>query len=270
MGISRRARSPFKALQILNLTRPKPMAKSSVDDLDLKVVITRIRERMTALDTNPSAVSRKARLGTTAVHDILNGKNLNPRVPALKRIAAALDCTLAYLVGEEDLPRSPGTGVLEAAPVPVIGIAEAGAFRAMANIGHEHERDLPQVFAPPSRMFPSARRFALEVRGDSMNAAKPVPIVEGMLVCCIDVIDAGLAIESGRIYAIRRTLDGGHTYECTIKRAKVFRDRVELSSESTNPNHKTIIVPRDFDSAHTNEYAAIGLVYAAVNSFESI
>jgi hypothetical protein len=34
-----------------------------------------------------------------------------------------------------------------------------------------------------------------------------------MEVLCVDMADAGLQVESGRIYATRRTLDGGQTYE---------------------------------------------------------
>jgi len=47
--------------------------------------------------------------------------------------------------------------------------------------------------------------------------------------------DAGLQVESGKIYATRRTLDGGQTYETIVRRAMVFRDRAELSAGSGRP-----------------------------------
>ena len=66
--------------------------------------------------------------------------------------------------------------------------------------------------------------------------------------------DAGLEITDGRVYVVRRTRDGGQTYEMTVKRAFVFRDRIELRPESTNPAHTAITVKRgkdeDFDGTH--------------------
>jgi SOS-response transcriptional repressor LexA len=245
------------------------MSKIDPASLDLRVIKARIQHRMTAANTNAAATSRLARLGNTAVHDILSGKNKNPSVPMLLAIARALDTTLGYLVGEEEFPGVDPTRS-EAAAIPIVGIAETGAFRVMAEWGPDTDVELPRIFAPRSRLFPKAKHFALEVRGDSMNAARPRPIVEGMYALCVDIIDAELPIESGRVYAVRRTIDGGQTYECTIKRAQVFRDRIELVPESTNPAHKTITVARDFDVTHTNEIAAIGLVYGTFNSFEDL
>jgi SOS-response transcriptional repressor LexA len=153
------------------------------------------------------------------------------------------------------------------APIPVIGIAETGAFRPMVEFGTEQE-DLTRIFAPRSRAFPSAKHFTLEIRGDSMNAARPVPLVDGMFALCVDIADAGLTIESGRIYAVRRTLDNGQTYEVTIKRAKVFRDRIELSPESTNARHKPAIIRRGSEETNAQRIEAVGLVYGVFSSIE--
>lgn len=217
--------------------------------------------------TNALAVSREAGLGNTAVSDIINEKNKNPSIPVARAIARVLKCNLAYLVGEQDDPLL-STQERGMAPVPIAGVAETGAFRAMPQFGPEHDGDLPQLQAPRSKLFPTARHFALEIRGDSMNAAKPAPFMQGMFALCVDLISAELDIESGRIYAVRRTLDGGSTFELTIKRARVFRERVELHPESTNPSHKIITIKRDRDPDHTNEVKAIGLVYGVFNSFE--
>jgi SOS-response transcriptional repressor LexA len=144
------------------------------------------------------------------------------------------------------------------ASIPVIGVAEAGAFREMVEFGDEHE--LPHIAAPRSTQYPLARHLAFEVRGDSMNASKP-PIVEGAFALCVDVIDAGLTIESGEIYVVRRAMSGGHGYEWTVKRAKLFRDRIELHPESTNQSHKPVMIPRKQEHVMTGEVVAIGWVY---------
>jgi SOS-response transcriptional repressor LexA len=237
-------------------------------DIDLRKLRARISEKMAERRINTRTATRQAGLSTTAIYDILNGKNKNPSIPVIKRIARVLQTSAEYLCGDIDSETQSLQTLEGAAPIPVAGIAEAGAFRAMPEWGHEHEHELPRIIAPRSKLYPKAKHFALEVRGDSMNAAKPTPIVEGMYVLCIDVIDAGADVESGRIYAVRRTMDGGQTYECTIKRAKVFRDRVELHPESTNHSHKVIEIPRRHDREAANSVEAIGLVYGSFNSFE--
>jgi SOS-response transcriptional repressor LexA len=234
--------------------------------LDHRAIARRIEQRMSELKTNAAAVSRRANLGTTAVHDILSGKSRRPSVDVMISVATALDCDLAYLLGQQETPHAATQrGV---APTPVIGIAEAGAFRPMREVSPDTEIDFPHLNAPRSELYPDAKHFALQVWGDSMNAAKPVPIVQGMHVLCVDVIDAELTIESGKIYVVRQTKDAGQTYELTVKRARVFRDRIELVPESTNPRHQTIVVRLNFESESRKEIAAIGWVYGTYTSLE--
>jgi SOS-response transcriptional repressor LexA len=228
------------------------------------VLVRRLEHRMQELDTNAAAVSRQAGLGPTAVHDILSGKNRSPSIETVRALAAALDCDIAYLIGEQETPRP----AKPAAAIPVIGIVEAGAFRPMPESNSDNESDVLYLNAPRSDCYPRARHFALQVWGDSMNAAKPVPILQGMHVLCVDTIEAGLTIESGKIYVVRRTTDGGQTYEMTVKRARVFRDRIELVPESTNPRHRPIVIPHDFDNDAQAEIAAIGWVYGTYTSLE--
>lgn len=236
-------------------------------ELDLKLLAARIQERIDARETNALRLAVRAGLGKTAVHDILSGKNKKPSVLALRRIAFALETTASYLMGETDDP-DVGVHPRGIGPIPVIGIAEAGAFRPMADIDHAHEHELPRIFAPRSSSYPDARHFAVTIRGDSMNAAKPVPLVEGMHALCVDLADAGLTVETGRIYVVRATRDAGQTYEVTIKRAFVFRDRIELRPESTNPRHRTIVLPKKTADAGAEEVRAIGWVYGVFSSME--
>jgi len=237
----------------------------TTESFDRRQLVARIRQRMTELGTNAKAVSRAAKIGETGVHDILSGHNKNPSVPQLASIASALGCTVSYLIGEDNQAEPPTSkGV---APIPVVGIAEAGAFRKMAqSVDAEHE--LPTIAAPRSDLFPNAKHFAFEVRGDSMNAAKPTPIVDGMHVLCVDVVDAGLTIESGRIYLVRQTRDAGQTYETTVKRARVFKDRVELHPESTNQQHAPMVIRPGESDTNAHRIEAIGWVYGVYASLE--
>src|ERR1035437_448158 len=237
---------------------------------ELKTLIERIVARMEALGTNAKQVSLVARLGNTAVYDIVNGKNLRPALPTIKAIAKSLECDLAYLVWDQPEPRRDITSLQGMEPIPVIGVAEAGAFRNMVDFDQDL-RDVQKIQASRSIVYPKAKHFALLVRGDSMNAAKPISIVEGVYLLCVDLTDAGLEIESGKIYAVRRTTDGGQTYECTVKRAMVYRDRYELIPESTNNPHQRLVIPRG--PSHTDVGTAIdviGLVYGLYSSLEGL
>lgn len=267
-----------KISQIIPATgpvRPPSTAKHVTNPMpaeELKILIERIGTRMAALGTNAKQVSRLARLGNTAVYDIVNGKNLRPALPTIKAIAKSLDCDLAYLVGDQTEPRRDITSLQGVEPIPVIGVAEAGAFRNMMDFDQDL-RDVQKIQANRSIVYPKARHFALLVRGDSMNAAKPISIVEGVYLLCVDLIDAELEIESGKIYAVRRTTDGGQTYECTVKRAMVYRDRYELIPESANPSHEKLVIPRGHgqgDAAVDTAINVIGLVYGLYSSLESL
>lgn len=226
----------------------------------------RLRELMQRRQLSHAALSRMAGLGQTAVNDIMSGRNASPGARAVEKLAAAL------AVGVEELTRRAGAaggragrdgGVPE--PIPLIGIAEAGAWRSASPL----PADVQESVSPSrSRNYRTFRHFALRVQGDSMNASRP-PIGDGQIILCVDMADAGLEIADGRVYVVRRTRDGGQTYEMTVKRAFVFRDRVELRPESTNPAHRAITVRRgmdeDFDGTRVE---AIGLVYATYASLE--
>lgn len=63
-------------------------------------LVREIQRRINALGTNPTAVSRKAGLNDTAVRDIIEGKSKSPKTATVGKIAKALGCTTADLLGE--------------------------------------------------------------------------------------------------------------------------------------------------------------------------
>ena len=58
-----------------------------------------IRRRMKAGGFNQKSLARAAGLNETAVRDILIGKSRHPRHDTIQKIASALDCTAAKLIG---------------------------------------------------------------------------------------------------------------------------------------------------------------------------
>lgn len=244
-----------------------------LDMSDGRLLRARIRSRMEELKTNAKVVSNKAELGDTAVSDILNSRSRSPSIETATKIAKALDCDVGYLIGEQDRPRLQPLIASQIEPIRIAGVAEAGSFRFASSAPPDTEYEMGTVVASRSPRYSQAKHFAYEVRGNSMNAAtrkgRPAPITEGMLVLCVDVIEAGLEIESGEIYVVRRTTDSGQTYEFAVKKAVVYRDRTELRSESTDPRYETLVIPHDRDPDPAREILAIGWVYAALIDFSS-
>jgi len=243
------------------------------------ILQARLRELMQHHQLSHAALSRRASLGQTAVNDIMSGRNQSPSNKAVEKLATVLGVSVEYLTKAAAEPsarlRAPSperaraaddrTGKAAFDAIPLIGIAEAGAWRSVSTFPLDvHESVSPQR----SRNYRSFNHFALRVQGDSMNAAKP-PIGDGQIILCVDMADAGLEITDGRVYVVRRTRDGGQTFEMTVKRAFVFRDRIELRPESTNAAHQAITIRRgmdeDFDGTRVE---AIGLVYGTYASLE--
>lgn len=231
------------------------------------VVVTRIRERLTALDVSATGAEmkdalRKFGINWGAINDILIGKSKNPSAKTLLQIAKALRCDIEYLLGEQDHPhiKSPIETLIG---IRIIGIVEAGTFRRKSQ--DLDERFSPVIHAPPSKNYPNNKHFALRIADRGMDLAKP-PILEGMHVVCVDVVDANIELESGKLYAVERTLDGGKTYETTVKRAHIFQDRTELRPESSDKRIDMIVIRNDADNDPNT--VVIGLVSASHNSYE--
>ncbi len=225
------------------------------------VLVDRLQRLLNEREISARALSRQAGLGDTYVNDVLSGKNASPSIPAVQAIARALDTSIGYLVGETS--HEGGAAVPRAiAAIPVIGVVEVGAFRKPPV-----NSSFPLVERPLSQSYPDARHFVLTVGDASGAASKDGPILPGMEVLCVDMADAGLQVESGRIYATRRTLDGGQTYETIIRRAMVFRDRVELIAESGRPEDEKIVVS-GLATDPAQQIFALGLVYGIFRGLE--
>jgi transcriptional regulator with XRE-family HTH domain len=68
------------------------------------IMAARIRERMRVLGLNQLSAAKKAGLGQDFVRDILRGKVLNPSGERLGKLAEALECSIYYLIGTDDVP----------------------------------------------------------------------------------------------------------------------------------------------------------------------
>lgn len=139
------------------------------------------------------------------------------------------------IVSKEKVTAAPTISVTH---LKLLGYVEAGAWREVSQAADDPEQE---VILPRDERFPKAAQFALEVRGDSMNAAKPTAIAEGAKLRCVDFYESGLDLKTGQIVVVQRTRDGGHLIETTVKRVAILSDRIELRPESTNPAHLPLI-----------------------------
>lgn len=254
------------------MRRSKSAAAPNPKSEEKSLLQIRIQERLDALGLTARKASEQAKLGKDFVREILNGSSQAPRKSNLEKLAQVLDCSVTFLTsGLENIP----VNEMPTAPVsriPIVGTVSAGVFTEMS--GPEpwlSEYEFAYVDGPRNSDYPDARCFAFRVSGDSMNDARK-RVEDGDIVLCVDAIDAQLRVLDQKMYVVRRTRDAGQTYEWTVKRARVFPDRIELRPESTNPIHKPFIIPRmgrspfDADVSDTGEeIIVVGLVYSVIS-----
>jgi len=218
-----------------------------------------LRRARKAKGLSLEALADSVGLSTSQISRFETGKR-EPRVHELERIAVVLGCPLEEIMpaGLEtpiEFGQSPPVrqGLL---PIPLIGRTAAGVFREVV----EFEDAEPEyVFEPEDEDFPQARRFALTVEGDSMNAANP-PIPEGSRVICVDFEQTGQPYLDGMIVVIQRIREGGHLREWSVKEIELHDDEVWFCPRSHNGKHKPIKVLNDPQDDQWNSLEVIGLV----------
>lgn len=204
---------------------------------------------------NPYSLSLEAGMSRNFVQKILDGASASPRGKNLAKLAEVLECKISDITGEPD-DFTPGTAeVPQTQRLHVEWVAQAGAWVEVDQSQEEPE----EIEVPLDDAYPGVRRFLARIHGDSMNKT---PLQDRAIAICLDTVDFGAAVPDRSIVIVRRTEDGGHTYETTAKRLRVHKDKFELVPESHNPKHETIVVPKDH-MAEDGEIRIIGVVIGA-------
>lgn len=235
--------------------RPAPVVKAN------PILIQRLKELMTEYGLSGSTLAQMAGTGYTAIYDILSEKSKNPLPEALQSIAQVLKVDVAYLIGASDdrvLPtESPRLAV------PILGVAETGVYRIMVSVQTSRMHALRKIDAPPHPHYPHLQHFALEIGADdSMNAAKPVPLLRGMVALCVDVTAVASApIETGRLYAVRIANPNGELHETVIRRVVLHPGGYELLAESTQKEFEALFFPGQPTTNPSESVSIFGLIY---------
>jgi SOS-response transcriptional repressor LexA len=119
----------------------------------------RVKARLDVLGINAFEAARRGGLERNFVNDILDNTKLSVRGVNLPKLATALECSIPYLLGEEDEPATTSRHRL-----PVRGHVGAGA--TIDTAFEQLDRETLEIVTVPHLVPPGA--FGLEVRGDSM------------------------------------------------------------------------------------------------------
>lgn len=204
----------------------------------------------------PHALAKRAGVAPTTITRPMNDPafKFTPKPATLRKIAEAAGM---------DLPAGLATAS-QAAPstqeLPILGNIQAGAWLEI----DESVQTEPVFFtAVADRRYPHAPQWLREVRGDSMNARGIVP---GDLAHLVDLMAAGINLNTGMVVEVTRSRNGGSEREITLKEVEISDTGISLWPRSTNPRWKEPIVLDDGQSGEI-EVQITGLLIQAIKRF---
>jgi SOS-response transcriptional repressor LexA len=231
-----------------------------MQDIDLQQLRATISAALSSANKSARAVSLDAGMGPDTLGKFLNGHTQSLRADNLARVLRALDIPQDAIVGG---PRIIMGNISDTAEfgVPFGGIVEAGLFRP--NDSHDQEAENRKVPLPADPRYPAISQYAFRVVGDSMTRAH---IWEGMHVLAVDV-HAWERIHGevgdGKLVVVARWRHGDSERELTVKRLRLFRDRMELQPETENPRWQPIVFPLPLRQDEDGEAQIIAVVLSA-------
>ncbi|MFK0384965.1 LexA family protein [Agrobacterium sp. NPDC090273] len=196
----------------------------------------RLKFRMDMLGMNAFETANKAGLGPSFVRDILRGKSRNPTVEKLEKLAAALNTTVDWFLGDPEAGAVPDTLTSAVSRAEIEGIVvkgdiQAGTWLDMSIIDDDpDQKEMIPVARDPR--FPYAKQYGLRVKGDSMDLEYP----DGSYVSVVDYADSGISMKAGLTVHVERR--NGHLVEATLKVIELTPEgQLLLSPRSSNPKH---------------------------------
>lgn len=219
----------------------------------------RIQQRLEALNLTERQASMLAVGNPDLVRNLKRARSRSPRGEALSKLSRVLKVSESWLLGTTDDDAPPPEG--QPFGVRFGGIVEAGAFRR--NDPLDQEAEIRRVPLPADPRYPATAQYAFRVEGDSMTEAH---IWEGMHVLAVDVhVWEHLHGEpgDGKLVVVARWRDGEAERELTVKRLRLFRDRMELRPESLNPRHQPLVFPLPLAQDDSAEARIIAVVLSA-------
>jgi hypothetical protein len=189
----------------------------------------KVADRLDELGRNPFEAARDAELERGFINDLLQNKKRTVKGENLKKLAKALDWTVADLL-EEAISAPPRRQVpLTGSDVklPIRYEVAAGAWHAVDEVADEELgfADAPRI--PGYEQFP---QWYERVRGDSFNRKIP----DGALVHVVDAIAMGYAPKHEDVVVVMRRRAGGAFFERSVKQVELSAAGILLWPRSFN------------------------------------
>jgi len=199
-----------------------------------------------------SGLARHLGIAPESINRVVHGK----RMLKTHEVVGA-----ASYFGEEPPKATDGARIVNPgfATAAVIGRVEAGSFREVDDLD---QSEPVRIQVPEDARFPHARVLVFEVSGDSMNALKKQPIMDGALLVCVayDDIAHEYPLRTGMVVVVERTRDGGHLREWSVKELELQDDRILFHPRSNNPRYEPIVIARDAHADTGTKVQVIALV----------
>lgn len=245
-------------------------------DMDIR---DQIRLRREELGRSQAELGRAVGISQAAIDKIESGKTQRSRF--LPQILASLDLPQDLLFKGSQVaapqPQDPAAAPManelrpvdlgELIPIKIAGKVKAGEFIAIEDLGDWDEPEIIHDVRDPR--FPDARHLGFQVEGDSMNALKPRPIMDGDKLSALSYEDIAdrYPLRDGMIVVVERTRHGGHEREWSVKQLEIYEDRVEFHPRSTNARYKPIVVKREHQANDGVTVEIIAIVRRLVAEF---
>jgi repressor LexA len=226
------------------------MGSSLIDLIDKRLKELNLSERKACIN---------AGLRVDAIRGIRRGNS--PRIEKLRALAPVLGVPLEQMValveGADTREQSANVALpapRQFTPVYVIGSVQGGYWRDAMEWPSDDWRAL---LLPADSRFPAAHRFALEVRGKSMDLIYPA----GTILICVHYTEIGQSPRAGDKVICLRRAQYGDGYEATVKEYQIdVTGRIILWPRSTEPEFQMPLIlssnPPLTDSEHVAEILA--------------
>jgi SOS-response transcriptional repressor LexA len=219
----------------------------------------RIKQRLDELQLTPNAASTSAGMDRSTLGKFLQDKVDELRDTNLKALAEVLNCDPRYLRGEIDSLTAPPESASQSYPiphnldVPILGIAEAGAFRRI-----DWNRELGKIVNGVRPEFARDQQFGILMRDDSMLLAG---INVGDELVCVNPWTTGVEIGEGDWVLVQVRAQGQKNSELTVKELVIESDHWLLRPRCANEaDYQAYTLPSGANLSESGQVKIIGLV----------
>jgi SOS-response transcriptional repressor LexA len=219
----------------------------------------RITQRLEALGMTERHASMLAVGNADLVRNLKRNRSRSPRGDSLGKLAKVLRVSEAWLLGNSSDDAEPA--VERPFGVRFGGVVEAGTFRPQNDLSQDDDYRL--VPLPHDARYPATAQYAFSVMGDSMTRER---IFEGMHVLGVDLLvweRLHGAPRDGQLVVVARTRNGHPERELTVKKLRIFTDRLELQPCSDNPGYSPLVFPLPLQEDAMADACIIAVVLSA-------